>query len=243
MKALLTFLTAGFAFMSTPVIAQFSMGKYEAGLRISGIIYQGDISPSPVGSYKSPSAGVGIFVSRILNKKFAVRANVDFGTLQDDDAHYSNPEWKQYRNFNFKTTYTDVAAHLIYNLRSSYKQYNFAPYIFGGVGVAFTKINRDASGFQSNYHGWQDWVAPGLAEDLAKTPPRLVLNFPIGIGFRRNISDHLTLFGEGSYRFTFTDYLDGFSKSADPKWRDHFSNISIGIIYRFGNSGIGCPRY
>jgi hypothetical protein len=223
--------------------AQTTNPKWEAGLKVSGLAYQGDISPSTLGSYKSPTFGIGFFGTRILNRNFSIRANLDFGSLKDADANYSNPAWKQYRNLKFRTTFTELSAHAVYHLKDNYKAHNFNPYLFGGVGISFVKVNRDASGFQNDFADWQDWVEPGLAEDLATTPPKVLLNLPLGVGFRHNLSNNLILFGEGSYRLLFTDYLDGFSKSADSKWKDHYSNVSVGLIYRFGNGGINCPRY
>ncbi len=244
MKALCYFTTTVVCFMCVVFVsAQTTNPKYEVGLRVSGLIYQGDLSPSPVGSYKSPTFGIGFFGTRILNKNLSLRANLDFGSLKDADANYSNPEWKQYRNFSFNTTFTELSGHAVYHLKDNYKAHNFNPYVFGGVGISFIKVNRDASAFQNDFTGWQDWVEPGLAEDLATTPPKVLLNLPVGVGFRHNLSNNLILFVEGSYRFLFTDYLDGFSKSADRKWKDHYSNASIGLIYRFGNNSINCPRY
>jgi hypothetical protein len=47
---------------------------------------------------------------------------------------------------------------------------------------------------------------------------------------------------EGTYRLMRTDYLDGFSKSANPNLKDHYSSITIGAAYKFGNKEkYGCP--
>lgn len=225
------------------VHAQIVAPRYEAGFRLSGYMYQGDLSPAAVGSYKNPTLGIGLFATRILNRSFSVRANLDFTHLKDADARYNNPSWKQLRNLNFNTRVTDFSAHLVYNLKSNYSLPRFAPYVFGGVGISLLKVNRDASGFQNDITVWQDWVAPGLAADLATHPPRTIVTLPFGAGARHPLNDNWILFGEASYRFMFTDYLDGFSKVADRKWNDHYANLSVGILYRFSNNSIHCPSY
>lgn len=228
---------------SSNASAQSPKPKYEAGMRLSGIIYQGDLAPSAIGSYKTPTLGFGLFVTRILNRHFLVRGNIDYSRLKGDDAVYSSPEWKQQRNFNFKASALEVAAHFIYSLTDNYGSSRFSPYVFGGAGISFLNISRDHSQFNYTYNGWQDWVLLGLQDDIAQSPPKLAVILPVGAGVRYPLNDKLTLFGEGSYRFMFTDYLDGFSKSADPKHKDHYANISLGIIYRFGRNGINCPKY
>ena len=47
---------------------------------------------------------------------------------------------------------------------------------------------------------------------------------------------------EASYRFTFTDYLDGFSEVANPKKKDYYSSYSVGLIYTLGvKNTLNCP--
>src|SRR5205085_9589347 len=82
--------------------AQTTLPKYEAGLRLSALAYQGDLSPSVVGSYKTPTLGFGAFVTKNLNRSFSIRANLGYAKLRGDDAAYSKPDWRQERNFNFK---------------------------------------------------------------------------------------------------------------------------------------------
>jgi hypothetical protein len=239
-----TILTFGFIVLICNISkAQTTFPTYEAGVRLSGLVYQGDLSPAAIGSYKTPTLGVGVFVTRNLNRAISVRANLDYGKLSGNDAAWSKPDWRQQRNLKFKATTLELSAHLVYNLKSTYSNYGFAPYIFGGAGVSFLNIKRDYSDFNYGYNEWPSWVTAGLAEDIQHTPPKLAMVLPVGAGFKHPLSDNLTLFGEASYRIMFTDYLDGFSKSGDPKDKDHYSNISVGLTWRLGNNGISCPTY
>lgn len=86
-------------------------------------------------------------------------------------------------------------------------------------------------------------VQAGLAVDAAKTLPRIIPVVPVGAGVRYALSDRFSLTAETSYRLSFTDYMDGFSKSANPDKNDHYLSHSIGIIYSFGKKDkkLGCP--
>lgn len=217
--------------------------KYEIGIRLSALTYQGDLTPSFIGSSKTITLGFGVFGTRILNDRLSVRANLDYNRLKGDDAAYSKPEWRQQRNFNFNASIVELSGHLVYNLRGNYSNRKFSPYIFGGAGLNFLKINRDYSSFNAEYFSTEAWVSEGLAADLEKTPPRFTIVMPVGAGFKYPISQKFSLFGEASYRLMLTDYLDGFSKISNTKNNDHYSNISVGLVYRLGNTGINCPKY
>jgi hypothetical protein len=53
-----------------------------------------------------------------------------------------------------------------------------------------------------------------------------------GAGFRYAITPEISINTEASYRFaSFTDYLDGFRKSANPERDDHYYIASLGLIY------------
>jgi hypothetical protein len=66
---------------------------------------------------------------------------------------------------------------------------------------------------------------------------------PVGIGIRYSLSQALSITAEAAYRLTFTDYLDGFSKVADPSKNDHYYGLSIGLVYTFLKSkALKCPK-
>ena len=86
----------------------------------------------------------------------------------------------------------------------------------------------------------------GLAVDAAKSLPPIIPVLPVGAGVRYSLNDRFSLIGETSYRLSFTDYLDGFSKAANPNKNDHYLSHSIGVIYSFkkkNNKELGCPKW
>jgi hypothetical protein len=74
------------SFIAHAQLATFS--KYEAGINAGTLIYQGDLTPSAVGSFKTPAFVFGLNGSRYLTNKFAVRLDLNFGKLKGDDAAY-----------------------------------------------------------------------------------------------------------------------------------------------------------
>src|SRR5512138_1051393 len=75
----------------------------EWGILPSLFIYQGDLTPSHVGSYKTMKPGITLFVSKPIWDRIALRTNLSIGSLKGDDAKYSQPAWRQERALNFTT--------------------------------------------------------------------------------------------------------------------------------------------
>jgi hypothetical protein len=217
--------------------------KYEMGARLSCLVYQGDLATSPLGSYGSPGPGAGIFGTWIMDWSWSLRVSADYGTFKADDAAYESPSWRRQRNFSFSTSLLEVSAQMLYTIGDNYTADRLQPYVFAGAGVSFLKVNRDYSHSDPSYFSSRDWLMKGLRADSEAELPKRCLVFPVGAGFRFGIGDYMSLYGEGTYRLMSTDYLDGFSRAANPSLLDHYTNLSIGVIYRFGDNFINCPRY
>ena len=234
---------AALIFISMHAMSQhITKPKYEVGFRLSSLIYQGDLAPSAVGSYKSLDFGAGFTGTRILDWNWSVRLSADYGKMQGADSLYEEV-WRKQRNFSFKTSFLEVSAQMMYTIGDNYQADRLQFYVFAGAGVSFLDIKRDFSNADPDYFAYHDWAARGIGLDSNVSVPKQCLVFPVGAGFRFGIGDYMSLFGEGTYRLMSTDYLDGFSKSANPSLLDHYTNMSVGIIYRFGDNFINCPRF
>jgi hypothetical protein len=230
--------------MGTVIFAQQKNPKYEFGANLGFVIYQGDLTPEQLGSFKTLKPAIGLYVSRILSPSFSLRTNLAYGHLYGDDALYSKPEYRQQRNFNFSSPVLEVSELLVYNIvGKNYDGKGFSPYLFAGAGLSFLHIKRDWSKTNTNYFSPESsdiWA--GLAADTAHMLPRVIPVIPIGAGIRYGITSSLFVVAESSYRLSFTDYLDGFSKAANPTKRDHYYINSIGLVYQPGRkSWLGCP--
>lgn len=223
--------------------AQNKLSKYEFGINAGLFLYQGDLTPRVEGAVETPGFGVNIFAARILSPSFSLRTNLGIGSLGGDDSKYSNPEWRRQRNFNFHTPVFEVSELLVWNfLRKNNIQSGLSPYVYGGVGVSFVKIHRDASRFNPEAFVVDPQIEIGLQQDLETTPPRNLFVLPVGIGLKYWITPNIAVNAEAAFRLTFTDYVDGFSKSGTAN-RDYYYNHSAGLIFRFGRrSYVGCPE-
>ena len=223
--------------------AQIDLSKYEVGLSGGVFVYQGDLTPQAIGSYKTMKLQLALHLYRILSPAFSLRLNINRGKLYGDDAKYSNPDWRQQRNFNFTTPVTELSLQGVWSFLHAGSP-RFSPYLFAGAGFSFLKIKRDWSNINTTVFGEGSDVMNSLAIDSAKTLPRIIPVIPVGAGVRYALNDRFSLIGETSYRLSFTDYLDGFSKAANPGKNDHYLSHSIGVIYSFNkkNKTLDCPK-
>ncbi|HLK28473.1 MAG TPA: DUF6089 family protein [Puia sp.] len=240
-KLLIAFLLAG----SNIVFAQIDLSKFEIGLNVSSFIYQGDLTPSRLGSFETMRPGIGISVNRFLNNSFSIRANLSCGSLHGDDAVYSTPAWRKQRNFNFSTPLFETSVEAVWNIlgkNGSNNNRGFSPYVFAGAGYSFLNIKRDWSRLNTAYFAGETGTFAGLATDEAHVLPHAIPVIPLGVGMRYAINQHFSVSAEWTYRMTFTDYLDGFSHAADPSKNDHYHSFSTGIIYTFRKKNyLDCP--
>jgi hypothetical protein len=232
----------GFAMLfltNKEILAQIDLGKYEIGLTGGVFIYQGDLTPSRFGSFTTLKPAVNLFVNRIMNSSFSLRSSLFYGTLRGDDATYSHPAWRQQRNFNFHSPVLEFSELLVWNAWSTNRK--LTPYLFGGVGLSFLNIQRDWSRFNGEFFVLEN-LSSRLIEDMAHKTPRLIPVLPVGAGVRYAVSKKFAAIAETSYRFTRTDYLDGFSKAANAEFYDHYQSITVGAVYTFGKkSALNCP--
>jgi len=225
--------------VNTASYAQINLSKLEIGLTGGVFVYQGDLTPARLGSYATLKPTVNLFVNRILNPDISLRTSLFYGGLKGDDAIYSQPDWRRQRNFNFTASVFELSELIVWNAWSTDKK--LTPYLFGGAGLSFLTIKRDWSRFNGEFFQLED-LSSKLAEDIAHRTPTLIPVFPVGAGLRYSFSKKLSVIAETSYRLTRTDYLDGFSKAANPQFYDHYQSHTIGILYRFGTkSALNCP--
>jgi opacity protein-like surface antigen len=181
----------------------------------------------------------GLQVSRKFSGKLAARLDLTRGGLRGNDARYPSPEWRQQRNFRFTTPVTEATVALVYYPIGTEHKIN--PYLFAGAGAALLRIRRDFSQYNATYFS-RETISEGLAADLARPLPRVIPVVPVGVGVRYPLKDRLYLNTEVGYRVMSSDYLDGFSRAANPDLKDHYYSVSVGLNYAFGpRNAYDCP--
>ncbi|CAN5695714.1 DUF6089 family protein [soil metagenome] len=225
--------------------AQRDFSKWQIGINGGILVYQGDLSQQDIGSYKTVQPVGGLYISRVLSSSFLLRTNLAIGRLYGNDASNNSPSWRRKRNYAFTTPVAEVSELLVWNMFSNNGNelgQRFSPYMFAGAGISFLNVNRDYSKLDTTYFSSSSKTSNGLAADIARIPPRAVLVLPVGIGTEVYLTPKLSLTLETSFRYTFSDYIDGFSLGANPDTKDYYHSHTIGLLYRFGKGNkLGCP--
>lgn len=223
--------------------AQSILSRLELGAQAGSLIYQGDLTPSAFGAYRTPGFQLGVSAGLRLNHYLSVRAGFTFGKLRGNDAAYAQPEWRQHRNLSFRSPVFEMAGLAVWDvLGDPHDRPGLSPYVFGGMGIGLLRIRRDASNFDTEYFSAESAVQQGLTADLSRTAPSAILIFPAGAGVRYPYTERIAIKAEVMYRFSFSDYIDGFSQAGNPTRRDHYHGVSVGVFYRLAGSGaLRCP--
>jgi hypothetical protein len=234
-----------FAVCSNRLCAQFTPSKFEIGINAGTLIYQGDLSASALGYTKSLKPSVGIWASKSLDDYLSLRANIVRGAIGADESTYASPAWRRHRNFAFSTSVTEFSTVLVWDLLG--KTYGegmrrLSPYFFIGAGFTILNVKRDWSRFDTSYFNSKSSAAIGLGIDTLHKTPWIVGVIPVGAGIRYMLTNHIYLNVEGTYRFTGSDYIDGFKYAGNPKRNDQYYGLSIGASYRFGSDRMDCPK-
>lgn len=225
--------------------AQLNLSKWQVGINGGIFVYQGDLTPSPIGSYRTLSSGFGLYISRVLSPSFILRTNVARGTIKGNDGAYLSPWWRKERNFRFSSTVTEFSELVVWNIfknNGNQSDRRFSPYMYVGAGVSLLNIKRDYSNMNKSFFYSGSEVAAGLATDMATKPPSTILVLPAGLGVEYYVSPKISVTAETAFRYIFTDYLDGFSKAANPKRKDFYHSHTFGVVYKFGKKDpYRCP--
>ncbi len=232
-----------FLFIAGKSYAQFYKDM-SVGLNAGLYVYQGDLTPDLLGSFRTIKPGFSLFAKKPINHFLAARLHMSFASLQGNDSRYNNPEYRQQRNFYFFSPLMEFSGQLVWNIRGrNYDDYGIMPYVFSGAGVSIINTKKDYSRMNGSYFGESSDVLTGLVADNAHGASHAIFSVPVGVGAEYPLSERFSVNIETSYRFIFTDYLDGFSQAANPKLKDHYHSTSAGLIYKFKNKikGVGCP--
>ena len=231
--------------VSQKTLAQFTPSKWEIGINAGTLVYQGDLSESPLGYTNSLKPAIGLWVSKSLDPYFSIRANLLQGSLGADESTYATPEYRRHRNLAFNSSVSEFSAELVWDLNGkTYREgmRRFSPYFFAGAGFAILHIDRNWSRFDTTYFNSKSPASIGLGIDTLHKTPGFLPIIPVGIGARYMVSNHIYINAEATYRIFSSDYIDGFSYAANPAKNDHYYGLSLGVSYRFGWYGMSCPK-
>ena len=209
-------------FLPVLIMAQ---SKAEVGLMLGGANYQGDIASSKAFSFHQTQAAGGVYARYHVNRHISLRGSLFYTKLKGDDLNFvDEAAWRADRGFNFTNPVYEISfTPEFYILGNTIKRKLFRPYIFAGIGAAFTNpennlIEKDIDAVENE---------PGYY-------PTSHFSFPIGLGINFDINDKFTLGVEASSHFPLTDYLDGVSESGNPDGNDWLAFGGLTLGYKFG---------
>lgn len=176
--------------------------------------YYGDLKEEKRSIDPKPTINVGL--QYYFTNRISVRAEVTWFQLTGDDAK-SEDQSRINRNLSFSANNFELSAtgaiNLLPNGTRFYQRAVFNTYVFAGVGLLYSNPKAELDGEK---HALQPLQTEGVS--YSRFQPVI----PYGLGARVMIGPFFNLAIEGSYRVTFTDYLDDVSTVHPDKssWTD-----------------------
>jgi|GEM_PF-1209264 len=217
----------------------------EIGISAGPLVYQGDLSPSPAGAWKTARPALSAQATRITGARSALQASLLLGGLRGDEARYPSPAYRQERSLAFRTRVLELSAGGRWAPLGGFDGSRLVtPYLTGQTGLALLRVRPDASGMNGSFAPTENAaILPLLAADMAHRKPGLLPFASLGVGVRRQVADRWMMTLESGYRWTRSDHVDGFSRLANPDSRDHYAYHSVGLAYALPcGRGTRCPR-
>ena len=225
--------------------AQTSHYHFEAGVNTGTLLYQGDLVSSQLGSFKGAKPMLQLWLAKPFTPYLSLRASILFGSVSADESRFSTPFWKQLRNFSFSSPVTELSTILQFNFYGDNGQetyHTLTPYLVAGAGLSFLTIKRDWSKLDTTAFNSKSQTQTGLGIDTLHALPRALPVIPIGAGVRWMVSPRFSVNAEATMRFSFSDYIDGFSYAANSKANDNYLGLSLGVSFVLGGNWVKCPR-
>lgn len=197
--------------------------RTEGGFFAGTSYYLGEINPTL--QFYKPSVSAGGIIRWVLNSRFAMRGQLNYGQFSANDLDFSN-DFQRARAASFTESILDLHAVGEFNFfpfRYDARKTNISPYLFVGVGYAF--ILESSSNNSSHF------------------------NIPFGIGVKYSLLKNVNIGMEWSFRKTFTDRVDGLVNPNGEKFRSSIFNKDTysfaGFFITFGLFGgkKDCPVY
>ena len=199
----------------------FAQQSGEFGLMGGGAYYIGDINEA-LPFYKTNPLG-GFFYKQNLNPRQVIRLNLSYLLLSGSDKDFNNT-YQNIRNASFSGAVFDISLfyeHNFLDFKDSFKKKGYSPYLLGGVGIGL--INTEA------------------------ISTHVVV--PFGGGIKFNLTKHLGMGAEYTFRKTFYDRIDGAENMRTDGGKsflhnnDWYNYFDIYITFRLPNKKDECPMY
>ncbi len=188
----------------------------EVGVSVGAAHYFGDLNPNI--KVNRPKLAAGLFFRKQINNYVGVRVSADFAMLGYSDVYSDNAAQRR-RNLSFNSNVWELAVAGDFNFfrfQPGFKGYHYTPYVGIGVGVfsydPYAYLNGEKVQLRPlGTEGQGSSLYPNL-----KPYNPIAISIPFTVGFKYALNEQMNVFGEFTYRFTNTDYLDDVSGSYAP---------------------------
>ncbi len=228
----------------------------EIGIALGTMSYEGDVNAQTLASFKEMHISGGLFVRKHLSDHFAVRGSLLFGTISGKDANFTDPTWRQQRNYKFTSPVTELLGQVEWNILGNHRAYTttaeedvnngrrytryttsfkrtLLPYLFAGGGAIATNPT-------TNFNpAWDNGNTPAanLKTDIADGQGmKTRLGIHAGAGVNAQLAPNWILGAELGFRTAFSDYFDGISATGNAKKNDWYLFSGLNLAYRLSGN-------
>lgn len=215
----------------------FSWSNTELGFSIGSMTYWGDLQSQNI-TWSQSKIGGGLMLRNSLHPNLAVRASINFGTIQASDAEAKDLD-RVRRNLSFRSRILEygVSGEFLLPIRrkvggddKTSTSSRFAPIVpYAVAGLHLFHFNP-----QAEYKGtWYDLKplnteGQNLNRPKAKDYHLTQVSLPLGVGVKFQLSQLTNIAIELGARKTFTDYLDDVSTSYPDLAAQQLANGDLG---------------
>jgi hypothetical protein len=223
-------------------VATFSQSRVHLTIFGGVANYQGDLQGKAF-TLDQSNLALGLGAKYDLTPNFALRAGINYGTVEASDAR-NKPELR-FRNLSFASRIVEGNLLLEYTFFDM-EEKKISPYVFGGAAIyhfdpyAFDSVGRKVFLQPLSTEG------QGLSAYPDRKPYKLTqFAIPFGAGVKFRVGYNTVLAWEVGLRKIFTDYLDDVSTTyVDPFILAQERGLkAVEMSYRAGELNEGDPNY
>lgn len=193
----------------------------ELGISVGAAHYLGDLTAGMKLYNTKPKFAAGVFFKKQFNNYVGIKvaASYAFVGYADKYTGFNDNRVKKTRNLSFNTNIWELSVSGDFNFfrfQPEFPEYRYTPYVSLGIGAftydPYAYLNGEKYSLRSiGTEGQGSFAYPDR-----KPYSSMAICFPLAVGLKYALNENLNIFGEISYRFTNTDYIDDVSGSYAP---------------------------
>jgi hypothetical protein len=215
-KFFVTMFILASSFMAKAQLMEAFVHEGEFGISAGVGHYLGDLTAGMKLYNAKPKFSAGAFFRKQFNNYVGMKVSASYAFLGYSDKHinYYENKVQSLRNLSFNTNVWELSVSGDFNFfrfQPEFPEYRYTPYVSLGIGV-FTYDPYAYLGGEKYFLRSIGTEGQGSAAYPDRKPyGSMAVCFPLSLGLKYALNEKINIFGEVSYRFTTTDYLDDVS--------------------------------